>query len=87
MTPGKHSKISRLLTGFTRNLPCQKLKMSWTARFDDQNFENEHNIPMNLLQEMEDKRGVFSEKEMNTTLGKFETRKAIGPDGICGKSP
>ena len=81
----------KALTGFTTKFVLPEVENdkdfanelnTFYARFDDQNFENECNILMNLLQEMRDKRDVFSEKEVHTALGKIKTRKATGPAGL-----
>ena len=40
---------------------------------------------MEILEEMNDERIVFTEKEVNNALMKINTRKASGPDGVSGK--
>ena len=56
---------------------------SFYARFDTQDFKNECDELLKTLDK--DNRIIFDEKEVCTALNKIDTKKASGPDKICGK--
>ena len=55
------------------------------ARFDVHDFSSECSVIVNSLQENNDERIVITEIEVNNELAKINTRKAAGPDLLCGK--